>query len=77
VFDQGLRRRGVGTRALCLLRQFVVEGTELRRLAIITSSDNAASRRIAEKNGFLYVGPPREDPTGVKMIWDVPREPAT
>lgn len=59
------RRRGVGTEALRLLVKYAREQTPLRELVIITSGDNAASRRIAEKNGFVFVGPPREDPNGV------------
>lgn len=68
------RGRGIGTRALGLLQGYVRDRSTLRRLVIITSGDNVASRRIAEKCGFRYVGPPREDPTGVALIWDVPRD---
>lgn len=59
------RRRGVGTEALGLLVDHVREETSLETLVIITSGDNMASRRIAEKAGFWLVGPPREDPTGL------------
>jgi RimJ/RimL family protein N-acetyltransferase len=73
LFEPDLRGRGIGTRALGLLGQFVADETGLRRLVMITSSDNIASRRIAEKNGFVHIGAPREDPSGVLMIWDVRR----
>ena len=69
----GDRGRGVGTRALALLQAFVRDQTALRRLVVITSADNAASRRAAEKNGFRYAGAPREDPDGVLLLWDVAR----
>ena len=39
---------------------------------VITSADNAASRRVAEKRGFRHDGAPREDPTGVLLRWEVP-----
>lgn len=58
------RGRGIGTRALGLLVEHVREETRLERLVIITSRNNQRSRRIAEKNRFAFVGPPREDPTG-------------
>ena len=73
LFDPADRGRGIGSRALLLLQRFVQERTTLRRLVVITSRDNAASRRIAEKAGFRHVGPPREDPTGVCLLWDIPR----
>jgi RimJ/RimL family protein N-acetyltransferase len=59
------RGRGVGTTALGLILEYVREETDLKHLVIITSGDNARSRRIAEKNGFVLAGPPREDPTGL------------
>jgi RimJ/RimL family protein N-acetyltransferase len=67
------RGHGIGTRALALLQAFVRERTALRRLVVITSADNTASRRVAEKNGFRHAGAPREDPSGVLLLWDVPR----
>jgi RimJ/RimL family protein N-acetyltransferase len=68
------RGRGIGTHALSLLQRFVVEHTRLTKLVIITSSDNVASRRLAERCGFRFIGPPREDPTGVALAWTTPRE---
>jgi RimJ/RimL family protein N-acetyltransferase len=62
----------VGTQALKLLKVFVTNATNLRRLVLITSADNVASRRAAEKAGFLYAGPPQEDPTGIVLVWDAP-----
>jgi RimJ/RimL family protein N-acetyltransferase len=61
IFEPGQRGRGIGTKALTLLKRFVAEQTELRRVVIITSRDNPASRRLARKCGFVHIGAPRED----------------
>jgi RimJ/RimL family protein N-acetyltransferase len=62
LFDPALRGQGTGTAALRLLQQYVIEHTRLARLVIITSRDNQASQRIAQKCGFVLAGAPREDP---------------
>ena len=67
------RGRGTGTTALKLLVDYVREETNLERLVVITSGDNDRSRRIAEKNGFAFVGPPREDPTASCLELSVSR----
>jgi RimJ/RimL family protein N-acetyltransferase len=73
LFYQAHRGLGIGTAALSLLQQFVVDNTDLDKLIIITSRDNIASRRIAEKCGFVYVGAPREDSNnGMLFEWHVP-----
>jgi ribosomal-protein-serine acetyltransferase len=73
LFDRAHRRSGIGTVALSLLQQFVVANTNLERLIIITSRDNLASQRIAQKCGFVHAGAPREDPeNGMLFQWDVP-----
>jgi RimJ/RimL family protein N-acetyltransferase len=58
IFESILRGRGIGTRALRLLQNYVIEQTDLVRLVMITSTDNVAARRIAEKCGFHRVGLP-------------------
>lgn len=74
LFQPQLRGRGVGTKALHLLQQFVVSETSLTKLIIITSRDNVASQTIAQKCGFTCAGAPREDPEhGMVFMWDVPR----
>ena len=65
--------RGIGTKALRLLQRYVAKDTELQDLFIITSADNIASLRIAEKCDFARVGSPREDPAGLLLSWKVPR----
>jgi RimJ/RimL family protein N-acetyltransferase len=45
----------------------------LKKLVIITSRDNLASQRIAQKCGFQYVGASREDPVNDMVFeWYVP-----
>ena len=72
-FEPRRRGLGIGTSALRLLQTYVAERGDLARLFLITSCDNRASRRAAEKAGFAHVGAPREDPTGILMRWDSPR----
>jgi RimJ/RimL family protein N-acetyltransferase len=70
LFEPIFRGRGIGTRALGLLQKYVIEQTPLQRLVVITSADNVAARRIAEKCGFTSSGAPREDPAGgVLLAW--------
>jgi RimJ/RimL family protein N-acetyltransferase len=74
LFEPQYRGRGVGTRMLALLQQFVAEETTLRALVAITRDDNVASQRIAQKCGFRHTGAPREDPRhGMCFHWAVPR----
>jgi RimJ/RimL family protein N-acetyltransferase len=71
IFAPCHRGRGIGSAALALLLQFVEERTTLRELIIITSRDNLASRRIAQKCGFVEAGAPREDlVNGVVYRWE-------
>ena len=73
VFEAHLRGRGIGTKALRLLQQFVVEATTLRSLVAIASRENPASRAIAGKCGFSFAGAPHEDPVnGIVFEWNVP-----
>ena len=70
LFQLSYRSHGLGTTMLALLKQYVLVETDLRRLIIITSQDNIASQRIAQKCGFQYAGTPREDPLeGVLYEW--------
>ncbi len=59
------RSRGFGTAALRALCDYAFGHLGLRRLAIITELDNAASRRIAEKCSFREIGPARE---GLELV---------
>ena len=62
LFEPHMRGRGIGTQALHLLQSYILQQTPLKRLVIITSHDNLASQRIAQKCEFRYVGASREDP---------------
>jgi RimJ/RimL family protein N-acetyltransferase len=75
LFEAKDRGRGVGATALRLLQRHIAEDTELEGLFIITSADNAASLRIAEKCGFARVGSPREDPNGILLSWRRSKRP--
>lgn len=73
LFAEEHRGQGIGTKALSLLQRHVVAATVLRRLVIITSDDNPASQRIAQKCGFIYTGRPQEDPEhGLVFEWETP-----
>ena len=69
LFEPRWRGRGIGTQALKLLQKYVTADTTLTKLVLITSADNIASRRAAEKAGFTHAGPPLEDPTGILLTW--------
>ena len=70
LFEAGSRSKGIGTTALRLLKRHVTARTGLKRLVAITTDDNVASRRVAEKDGFVFVGPSREDPEhGIVLAW--------
>jgi len=62
LFQPHYRGRGIGTRVLGLLQAYVAKETALKRLIIITGRDNNASRVIAAKRGFDYIGGAWEDP---------------
>jgi RimJ/RimL family protein N-acetyltransferase len=69
LFQPSYRGHGIGTKALRLLLRYVSEHTDFHHLVIITSEDNVASRRIAEKCGFTYTGPAREGPPLICYEW--------
>ena len=60
IFRTTDRGHGIGTAALSLVCASVLGETMLRRLVAITGVENVASRRIAEKCGFVCIGAPRE-----------------
>ena len=74
LFDPHMRCKGIGTRALGLLVEYVKAETSLRQLVIITSRENTPSQRIALKNGFHFAGPSRESPEdGMVFVLDIER----
>jgi RimJ/RimL family protein N-acetyltransferase len=60
IFRADDRGRGFGSDALRLLERYCRSDLNLRRLIAITSTDNAASRRVAARAGFVEFGPARE-----------------
>ena len=50
------RVRGVATESLRLLTEWAFAELEPRRIQLIISPENHASRRVAERNGYRYEG---------------------
>jgi RimJ/RimL family protein N-acetyltransferase len=50
------RGRGVMTRAVRMLSEWIFENLPIERLGIMASVDNAASRAVAERAGFQFEG---------------------
>jgi RimJ/RimL family protein N-acetyltransferase len=50
------RGRGVATRALSLLTAWAFESLEAKRIELLISVDNGASKRVAQRNGYWYEG---------------------
>jgi RimJ/RimL family protein N-acetyltransferase len=70
------RDRGVATRAVRLLAGWAREELGLTRIDVLPHKDNLASRRVAEKAGFVdtgeLVGAPRagvEEPVYAVYVW--------
>jgi len=54
--DESLEGRGIMTRAISEVVQFGFGDLDMNKMYIITSVDNTASRKMAEKNGFETEG---------------------
>lgn len=66
------RGQGIGTVALRLLQR-AATARGLALLTIITGLDNAASRRLAARCDFGYIGPAREAPEKLVVYqWHAP-----
>jgi RimJ/RimL family protein N-acetyltransferase len=63
-----LRGRGIAPRALSALLTWAASQIGLRRAHLACHVDNAASRRVAEKCGFIFVG---QDSDEYKFEWDL------
>jgi RimJ/RimL family protein N-acetyltransferase len=73
VFSAAHRWSGTGTAALRLLQRYVVEQLPLKRIIVITSTDNRASQHLAVRCGFALAGAPTEDRDGLLYEWMVPQ----
>jgi ribosomal-protein-alanine N-acetyltransferase len=56
IYDAGERRKGATTEAVSLLTKYLFETKKVNRLQLIIHPDNAASQRVAQKNGFVDEG---------------------
>jgi RimJ/RimL family protein N-acetyltransferase len=56
IYDPADRNRGVTSSAVRLLTKYLFDTKKVNRLQLIIHPDNAASRRVAEKNGFVEEG---------------------
>lgn len=75
LYQPHFRGKGIGTTMLRLLQEYVRQETGLHQLTIITGKENRASRRMAERSGFHFVGGSWEDPEGLVVYqWEVQRE---
>jgi RimJ/RimL family protein N-acetyltransferase len=52
------RGKGIGTAAVAVLVGRLAAVPRIRRLIAVTSAQNAASRRLLERQGFRITGPP-------------------
>jgi RimJ/RimL family protein N-acetyltransferase len=50
------RGRGVATRALGLITEWAFAALDAKRIELYISTDNPASKRVAERNGYRYEG---------------------
>lgn len=60
VFDEASRNKGYATEALSLFVGFLFRTTRVHRIELNIATDNLASRRVAEKCGFVCEGVSRE-----------------
>lgn len=56
IFDPALRGQGLASEAATLLVDYLFENWEIQRLECTVSVNNKASRRVAEKLGFVHEG---------------------
>jgi RimJ/RimL family protein N-acetyltransferase len=54
VYELDARGKGVTSEAVALLTAFLFDTTKTNRVQLVIHPDNAASRRIAEKNGYRH-----------------------
>lgn len=56
LYDSAERGKGVMSEAVSLLTQFLFDTRKINRIQLVIHPDNQASRRVAEKNGFVHEG---------------------
>jgi RimJ/RimL family protein N-acetyltransferase len=56
LFDTAARKKGATTEALRLLTDHLFDVRQINRIRLVIATENAASRRVAEKNGYRHEG---------------------
>ena len=56
VFDTSARKKGATTEALRLLTDHLFDVRPVNRIRLVIATENLASRRVAEKNGYRHEG---------------------
>jgi [ribosomal protein S5]-alanine N-acetyltransferase len=56
IYDAAERRKGAISEAVRLLTQYLFDTKKVNRLQLVIHPENIASRRVAEKNGFVDEG---------------------
>jgi [ribosomal protein S5]-alanine N-acetyltransferase len=56
VFDTNARKKGATTEALKLLTDHLFDVRPVNRIRLVIATENVASRRVAEKNGYVHEG---------------------
>lgn len=59
IYDPDRRGKGLATEAVLLFVNYLFENKRFNRIRLVIHPDNAASRRVAEKCGFLHEGTAR------------------
>jgi RimJ/RimL family protein N-acetyltransferase len=59
IYDEEQRGKGMMTEALKLMTRYLFETKRMNRIRLVIHTDNAASRRLAEKCGFQHEGKAR------------------
>ena len=60
VYDTSARKKGATSEALNLLTEYLFDLKQINRIRLVIATDNAASRRVAEKCGYTHEGTMRE-----------------
>jgi [ribosomal protein S5]-alanine N-acetyltransferase len=56
IYDPAERGKGATSEAVSLLTRYIFDTRNVNRLQLVIHPDNIASRRVAEKNGFVDEG---------------------
>lgn len=56
IYDTAERGKGVASEAVRLLTRYLFDTKKVNRVQLIIHPENVASKRVAEKNGFIHEG---------------------